>query len=370
MKLVFGLFASLVVGAASSGMNFAAFDASSKAARNLLLSSLPVDPSGRRLEDAVDTSFVADHSIYFDGCHNTTSWYNNAYSVVPVVRFRLCPSKYVHSGKCFSKKIGEYLTPMTTFVDAYMEYHLSDIRQKCESMRESCGCEGNNDDCTYHCYETYSDLTWSQCAQEQGKEEQLGECQKFEVKNNRRFLEQNENKYYIGPYCGPGGDGVFLNLFTDQYCTAALPGAAAYYNYVSGSDMPYQYTSGATGMVEKGWIACTDQQSDNNDNNKNGEDGTASKLCEEAYASAAKCEANMTTLTYPDTSACSYIAQVKSQSQVAYQFASVNTMTWAAFMFVVGGVATLGLVTAYIHAKKRSDSSSRSTPLVVEVDLS
>ena len=318
-------------------MDFAGFDASSNAARKLILSSLPVDPSGRMLEDGGESSFVAAHSIYFDGCHNTTSWYNNAYSVVPLVRFRLCPTKYVHSGKCFSKKVGEYLTPMTTFVDAYMEYHLEDIRQKCENMRESCGCNGNNDDCIYHCYETNTDLTWSQCSQEQGKEERLGECQKLEV-NNGRFLEQNDNKYYMGPYCGPGGDGVFLNLFTDQYCTVALSNAATFYSYIAGSEMPYQYTAGATGMVEKGWIACTDQNdnnnNNNNDNNKN--DGKASNLCAESYASAAKCETNMTTLAYPDTSACTYIAQMKSQGTVAYQLSSSYTVTWAALIFKIG----------------------------------
>ena len=352
-------------------MDFAGFDASSNAARKLILSSLPVDPSGRMLEDGGESSFVAAHSIYFDGCHNTTSWYNNAYSVVPLVRFRLCPTKYVHSGKCFSKKVGEYLTPMTTFVDAYMEYHLEDIRQKCENMRESCGCNGNNDDCIYHCYETNTDLTWSQCSQEQGKEERLGECQKLEV-NNGRFLEQNDNKYYMGPYCGPGGDGVFLNLFTDQYCTVALSNAATFYSYIAGSEMPYQYTAGATGMVEKGWIACTDQNdnnnNNNNDNNKN--DGKGSNLCAESYASAAKCETNMTTLAYPDTSACTYIAQMKSQGTVAYQLSSSYTVTWAALIFIVGGITVLGTVSAFIRSKKRSDSSSRATPLVVEVEMS
>jgi hypothetical protein len=321
------------------------------------------------LEDSADQSFVADSSIYFDGCHNTTSWSENSYSFVPLVRFRLCPTKYVHSGKCFTSKVGEYLTPMTTFVDAYMEYHLSYVRQQCENMRESCGCDNKNDDCLYNCYDTYNGVTWSQCSQEQGKEERLGECQKLDIKNNGRLLEQNQASYYMGPFCGPGGDGVFLTLFTDQYCSKALPDAASVYSSLAGTDMPYQYKSGSTGMVDKGWISCAAQDNgDNKNNNGNNNDAKASDLCADSYGSAAKCEANMTNLAYPDTGACNYIAQIKSQGNLSYQLASVN-MSWAALFFVVGGVAALVSVSAYVRSKKRSDSS-KSTPLVIEVELS
>ena len=363
MKLAFSFFASAVAGASAAGLHSIAFDASSKAAKKLMLSSLSVD-SSRGLEDSADQSFVADSSIYFDGCHNTSSWSDNSFSIVPLVRFRLCPTKYVHSGKCFTSKVGEYLTPMTTFVDAYMEYHLSYVRQQCENMRESCGCDDKNDDCASNCYETYNGVTWSQCSQEQGKEERLGECQKLDIKNNGRLLEQNQASYYMGPFCGPGGDGVFLTLFTDQYCSQALPDAASFYSSLAGSDMPYQYSSSSTGMVEKGWISCTAQ--DNGDN-KNNNDG-ASQLCSDSYGSAAKCEANLTNLAYPDTGACNYIAQIKSQGTVSYQLASVN-MSWAALIFIVGGVAALGSVSAYVRSTKRSNSS-KSTPLVIEVEMS
>lgn len=368
MKLVFSLFTSVVVGAGAAGLDFMAFDASSKAAQKLIRSSQAVD-SSRILEDSADQSFVADSSIYFDGCHNTTSWVDNSYSVVPLVRFRLCPTKYVHSGKCFTSKVGEYLTPMTTFVDAYMEYHLSYVRQQCENMRETCGCDDKNDDCLYNCYTTYNGVSWSQCSQEQGKEERLGECQKLEIKNNGRLLEQNQDSFYMGPFCGPGGSGVFLTLFTDQYCSKALPDAASFYSYVAGTDMPYQYKSGSTGMVDKGWLACTAQDNGgNNNNNGNNKDAKSSQLCEDSYDSAVKCETNLTNLAYPDTSGCSYIAHIKSQGNVSFQLASVN-MSWAALFFIVGGVAVLGSVSAYIRSKKRSDSS-KSDPLVIEVELS
>jgi hypothetical protein len=371
--LGFTFLLTLVLSVSAKHLKFSNFDASSKAGQNLILSSMPLDDSHRTLEDAASSDFVADYSIYFDGCHNTTSWSTYGYQVVSLVRFRLCPSKYVHSGKCFSKRVGEYLTPMTTFVDAYMEYHQEYIRQKCEAMRETCGCDGKNDDCL-SCYTsyTYSDISWSQCAQEQGKEERLGECQKLDVKNNNknRFLAQDESSYYIGPYCGSGGSGIFLTMFTDAYCTLAIGGAADFYNYLTGYEMPYQYKADSTGMVDKGWITCSDDN-DGNDNNKNDKkEGSALQLCQESYASSAKCEANMTSLAYPDTSACAYIAQVKSQTRLSFQMSYGTTMSWPSLVFILSGVAILGAISLHLRKMKRdSDPSSKSSPLVTEVEM-
>lgn len=128
MKLLLSLLVSAIACVSATRMSapaeFTSMDAASKAAENLLLSS-------RQLEDAA-ADMVGKHSIIYDGCHNTTSWAEGVYSVVPLIRFRLCPTKYVHSGRCFSSRVGEYLVEMNTFVDSYMEYQLEMIRQKCE----------------------------------------------------------------------------------------------------------------------------------------------------------------------------------------------------------------------------------------------
>mmetsp|Transcript_16567 Transcript_16567/g.27470 ORF Transcript_16567/g.27470 Transcript_16567/m.27470 type:complete len:376 (-) Transcript_16567:229-1356(-) len=374
MKFVLSLLISAVAGVAASSMDapmdFVSMEASSKAGENLLLSS-------RQLED-VDEAMVARHSIIYDGCHNTTSWADGVYSVVPLIRFRLCPSKYVHSGRCFSSRLGEYLVEMTTFVDSYLEYKREMMERKCETIREACGCDGDNDDCAYYCYDSYSDdLAYSQCAEEQGEEERYGECQKLEIENDDddggRRLEDGDGGYYMGPYCGPGGKGVFLTLFTDEACSTTLPGAAEYYSYLSGGvAMPYQYSASSTGLVDTGsWISCAEQdenEDDNGNNNNNDEDARSNEMCQAAYQGSAKCERNMTYLTYPDSSACAYIAQIKSNGNSAFQSTdggSTDTMSWAALLFIIGGVAALGGV---YRASKR-DSSSKSTPLV-EVEMS
>jgi hypothetical protein len=133
MKLFLSILVSAVVSISATRMSapaeFASMDAASKAAENLLLSP-------RQLEDAA-ADMVGSHSIIYDGCHNTTSWAEGVYSVVPLIRFRLCPSKYVHSGRCFSSRVGEYLVEMATFVDSYMEYQLEITRQNCEVSKKS-----------------------------------------------------------------------------------------------------------------------------------------------------------------------------------------------------------------------------------------
>jgi hypothetical protein len=378
MKLSFSLLASAIAGAAAAGLDFVSFDASSKAAQNLILSSLQVEDSfdensSRQLEDSIDENFVASHSIYFDGCHNTTSWSEDGYAIISLVRFRLCPTKYIHSGRCFSRRVGEYLVQMTTFVDAYMEFKLESVRQQCENLREVCGCDDQDDDgCLYHCYETYGNgLTDAQCDDEQGDEERYGECQRLEIENDddARRLEDNEQEIFMGPYCGPGGTGVFLTLFSDEDCSYTLPGAAGYYSALAGTEMPYLYTAGATGMVDQGWTSCAEQD-DDDDNNNNNDDARAIELCEDSYTYAAKCETNMTSLTYPDTRACSYIATLKAEGGAAYQLGSnLTAMSWVAVLFIVAGVVTLGAVSAHVRANKRSKSSSKTVPLV-EVEMS
>lgn len=369
MKLLLPLLLSLVASVASmAGVDFSGFDATSKAGQKLLMSS-------RQLEDNFEEGFVARHSIMFDGCHNSTSWSDEGYSIVPLIRYRLCPTKYVHSNRCWSKQVGEYLVQMPTFVDAYMEYQMERKRQNCENLREACGCDGE-DDCT--CYNTYNGVSWSDCEDEEEEEERYGECQELNVENdddgNRRL---NDNGgYYMGPYCGPGGFNVFLTIYIDQYCAYPMPNANAYYQQLSGGkSMPYQYGD-SNGMIQKGkWISCAEQDEDedgnNNNNNDEEDDDRVIEMCEEAYEGAARCEANMTSLTYPDTSACTYIANMKAQGNVMYQLSNQLSAETASVFVVVGALVAMAAMWAFVTIKEKranNKASTRTAPLV-EVEL-
>lgn len=147
-----------------------------------------------------------------------------------------------------------------------------------------------------------------------------------------------------------------------------LDGAAEYYKYLSGKEMPYQFSTSSTGLVDKGsWISCAEKdENEDNNGNDNNDDDEVIEMCEEAYQGAARCETNMTHLTYPDTSGCTYISQIKAAGTVAYQATgSGSGKSFAAFFFIFGGFVVLA---GLFVATKRKSSSSKSAPLV-EVEM-
>lgn len=355
--------------ASSGAVDFQHIDAGTRAGQKLI-------DSARQLEDGYDENFVAQYSIMYDACHNTTTWGENGYTLVPLVRFSLCPTKYIHSGKCFSKGVGEYVVDLTTFLDGYLEYQLEGIQRTCENMRENCGCDGDDDGCTYHCYDSSTGLTWSDCQDiDQDERATYGECQAFEeVAQNDdagnddggRRLADEQAEYFMGPYCGAGGRGVFLTLFKDQYCTYPLQNAAEYYEYATGVSMPFQYSSSSRGLVKRKWISCAEEDDNgNDDNNQDADDVT--EFCEDVYEPAGKCEANMKNLYYKNTDGCDFIYQMKGRT--AYQMSSSSSydgVAWGAAFVLSVGVASLTAAKLYFRGRKQNNS--RSDPLV-EVEL-
>mmetsp|Transcript_32816 Transcript_32816/g.49477 ORF Transcript_32816/g.49477 Transcript_32816/m.49477 type:complete len:381 (+) Transcript_32816:82-1224(+) len=349
----------------SGSVDFEHMEASSRAGQKLI-------NSARKLEDAYDEDYVGQYSIMFDACHNTTTWGENGYLLVPLIRFSLCPTKYIHSGKCFSKGVGEYIVDLTTFMDGYLEYQLEGLQRKCEYLREKCGCDERDDDgCLYHCYDSYSGLSWMDCEEiEEDDRAQLGECQEFDMNagndDGRRLADgEEEPEYFMGPYCGPGGKGVFLTLFKDQYCSYPLQGAADLYESLTGSAMPYQYAASSRGMVKRKWVSCAEQDDNGNDDANNQDADRVTEFCEEAYELAGKCETNMKNIYYKNTDACDYIYQLKGRT--AYQMSSsYSGVVWGAAFLVSLGLSSFAAIKMYMGARK--GSNSRSAPLV-EVEM-
>jgi hypothetical protein len=365
MKLAFSL--SLVAVAAAAGtknMDFSAFQAGSSAGRGLLASS-------RALEDGFEEAFVAAYSIIFQGCHTTSSWSEDGYAQSILVSFQLCPTSYCSSSGCSSSAYGEYVVDMNTFVDAYMEYQLEARQYKCETMIENCGCgDENSSYCLYYCFKDYDDDAWALCGnfQEGNNNDQqgeggYGECQRFEIQTDddgRRLDQDEKEEYFIGPYCGAGGTGIFLTLFSDEECSMAVSNAVSIYKAAAGTAMPYSSES----LVVSDCVSCLEMQSSDDD----GQDADAvTRLCQETYAAAAKCETNMDSY-YKITTGCSLVSSVKSMSESmsgSYHTTSVST----AAGFVAAIAAVVGTTALIIRRKRRKAASSKTTPLV-EAELS
>ena len=131
-----------------------------------LLSEAQVVQPARQLndqQDERDVTFVAGYSLRYKGCHsliqvaageNNNNKNNQAESMLyatHLARFALCPT----SGNCDKcAGGGEYVMNMQTFVDAFTEARLTEAEYACETARENCNCEGNDDEetCEAACY--------------------------------------------------------------------------------------------------------------------------------------------------------------------------------------------------------------------------
>jgi hypothetical protein len=155
-----------------------------------ILSQAQVVQPARQLNDQQeerDVTFVANYSIRYLGCHsliqvavgenqnNKNNQQQNMLYASHLARFALCPTSG-NCGKCEGG--GEYVMNMETFVDAFTEAMLTEQEYACETVREECACEGNDDEetCEATCY---ANAGLSNCVNDENKQE-------FEV---QRYLE-------------------------------------------------------------------------------------------------------------------------------------------------------------------------------------
>eukprot|EP00542_Grammatophora_oceanica_P011766 CAMPEP_0194046262 /NCGR_PEP_ID=MMETSP0009_2-20130614/20080_1 /TAXON_ID=210454 /ORGANISM="Grammatophora oceanica, Strain CCMP 410" /LENGTH=387 /DNA_ID=CAMNT_0038691471 /DNA_START=66 /DNA_END=1229 /DNA_ORIENTATION=- len=349
-------------------------DATTEAAKHLFAKATNGE---RRLEDEVNNDVLAGYSLIYQGCHNSTSWSDEGVQYMGLVQFKLCHSYYCgDNGKCRSQMAGDYVVDLNTFVDSYLESKLELNRYKCEMLREQCGCNGENDDCMYYCYKTYGDddLKWSECQDEQGNEEQYGECRGLEIENDddddggRRL--GDDGGYYTGPYCGPDGEGVYMSIFKDEECANHVDDPAkTYYLLSGGKKMKYSLKSGNS-LVKNDCLECKEPVEQNDDDAA--DENELTRICEETYQRSAKCETYMTDMGYyRDTSGCSLIAQLNMMSSMSMQmvgFSGSSGWTLGSFgvlmacVFVAVGAATY-------YAKKAKKQQRRNAPSLMEAEM-
>lgn len=203
----------------------------------------------------------------------------------------------------------------------------------------------------------------------------MGECARFEIENdddkNRRLgSDDGDDEYFIGPYCSDDGTGIFMTLFADEACSVQISGAASIYKTAAGVDMPYQYESGSSGLIEPGCVSCMEPKEQNDDDGE--DEDQVIRMCEETYEEAAKCETNMLDMyyCYRDSSGCNFIDALKGgNGSTAYSSTWMGANSAAYFgVFVASIILAVGAATLLIR-KRRQVSSVKSTPLV-EAELS
>lgn len=348
----------------------------------------------RSLENAaaVDFSWVADFSIKFQGCHHVSQWNDAAdensdvrIQTKRLIRFRLCPTKTCSASSAAgcSSAYGDYVIDMNTFLESYYQAVENYNQYKCEATLQKCNC--NNDDrnnngddfdmeaCEYQCYATYGMLEscnannnqqqfqladYVACAEFQPPEDeaQEEEGQQEDGQEGGRRLEQqddNQNQYFIGPYCSEQGGAIYLGLFTDDTCSEFADnkyGTTTYKNLVRQS-LPYSKKT----IIKEDCLSCKEPEQYNQDGNDAQDADEVVEMCEQIYDTAGKCESALQAAGYvyqANENACNYISGIKvvRKDGIITQVGSKANKTASIFIgiFVVAFV----LLAAYVYYLK------------------
>ena len=253
----------------------------------------------------IDNSYIAGYSVKFQGCHHVQQWNDDADGEEDIkimtqrlVRFRMCPADSCSSAstKGCDSNYGDYLVDMETYVEAYMTQMQQQYMNDNQYYGNDNGRALNNDNKYNMNFEDYL-----QCQEMEMNDRQRERARELRELNNNygnqyyyNYNNDNEVKYYVGPYCAEQGGEIRLGVFYDDTCTVAADDGAEMFQMVhSGMALPYSEQS----IVNLGCLSC-------------GGYGEVNELCETLYEVAGKCETKMN-VYYPNESACSYIEGIK-----------------------------------------------------------
>ena len=337
----------------------------------------------RNLEEngEFEYTWVTGYSLKFEGCHHISQWNDEAdgeedvrISTKRLVRFRLCPSDYCDSTKGCSSGYGDYIIDMNTYLAAWFEAKQQYQEFKCEYLQNYvcyCNDENQNDNyseemCLWDCYaghnmegvcmdeNPYNNNGNAQ--QEEFELEQYMECAQANL-GNRRQLNNNNNyewdgNYYVGPYCASQGGSIYLGMFTDDTCTtfADSAGGREMYYSLTGTNLPY----GQTNIIDMDCMSCKEPKENNNDGNDAEDADEVAQVCEEIYAMAGKCEANLPygTVYQPNNNACNYMEGIKIVRKDGTVVTAEAKANKTASVFIGIFVVSFVLLSAYVYYLK------------------
>jgi hypothetical protein len=323
---------------------------------------------------------MASYSVKFQGCHDIKQWNADAdedndvrISTTSLIRFRLCPS-----GSCSATKAagctagyGDYVVDSATFMNSYFEAVKQNTEAACESyLYLSCNCEDSDDkddgfDEEYCEYDCFNDSGMTECidrnpytddeAEDDRFEiEEYMECSELEINNDNRRLEENEDeeevKYYVGPYCANQGGAIYMGLFTDDTCTTPSTGVS--FLELMGFQLPYTSSS----VVKADCLTCIEPVNQDEQNDDQEDADAVSESCETMYTYSGKCENNYNGMVAnPNTAACNYMDGITITRQDGIiNTSSVNRSSAVATSFTVisaGAFASMAFYVWYLRTR-------------------
>jgi len=332
----------------------------------------------RRVEQDAEEDFtwIAGYSLKFQGCHHVTQWNEEAdgeddvrLQTKRLVRFRLCPIDdcAAESGGGCNSGYGDYIIDMNTFIEAYME-NKNDVEEyTCEYTKDNvCDCEDSDDkgddfdrdQCEYNCY---ADNGLDYCIEEEDDDavdeldvEEYMECANFDVpedENGRRLEEDNqEDEYYLGPYCAEQGGKIYLGMFTDDTCTTFADeyGGKELYSTLVGQTLPYSSSS----LIGTDCFTCLEPKEADEQNDADVEDEDEVKeFCVELYETSGKCEYKLGSGS-PNNNACTYMKGIKITRKNGVIISGVANKNKVASAFIGIFAVSFILLGAYVYYLK------------------
>mmetsp|Transcript_28233 Transcript_28233/g.43250 ORF Transcript_28233/g.43250 Transcript_28233/m.43250 type:complete len:348 (-) Transcript_28233:194-1237(-) len=294
--------------------------------------------NSRRAEDGgdYDYSWIVDYSLVFDSCYVVDSYNfedgdDNGIVSTSLVKYKMC-----ETNNCMTGCTGaEYLVPMDQFVNSFTEWQMNDQEYQCEQKRESCGCDNDQvddeDACEAQCYQAAGMYDMCVEAEDGDDDAYVFDLQDWMECTEIDYESDDGTQYYVGPKCSSNGEKINLGVFRDEYCTEAHDDGV--FNDVYGMSLPYS----STNIVAENCISCTEADANNNGYYQ---DKELTEICDESYATSAKCETNLASnLAYPIEAGCEYIQRIEisSRGYIAPSSAFATTMA------VIFGLATSGL---------------------------
>mmetsp|Transcript_28167 Transcript_28167/g.34291 ORF Transcript_28167/g.34291 Transcript_28167/m.34291 type:complete len:388 (-) Transcript_28167:417-1580(-) len=321
----------------------------------------------RRLDEdeEIDYTWVSGMSLKFQGCFHVSQWNAEAdgeedvkIATKRLARFRLCPTDYCSSdyaGGCESG-YGDYIIDMPTYLQSYLEAKREYEEGVCEYLQENtCVCEDNGDDawdedtCLNDCYSANGA---DYCVEVEGEEKfepnEYVECGQFDIPDddgNRRLEEDEEEQYFIGPYCGNQGGDIYLGMFSEETCSEFVDsngGSSTYKSFV-GESLPYSSQS----LIGSECVSCLAE----NDADDDGQEDETNEMCEMMYQSAGKCESGLS-IDYPNENACTFMEGIKIIRKSGVVSTEAPAPSKAASAFIGIFAVSFCLLGAYVYYLK------------------
>jgi hypothetical protein len=242
------------------------------------------------------------------------------------------------------------------------------------NLKSSFFIDGNGGNDNYYDYNAQRNMEFL---------EQYSQCSQYESREQRQLEENNENEFFIGPYCSNQGQDIHLGLFTDDTCTEFADSnfGISTYKEMTGIVLPYSKADLNSIVIDGMCHSCASDSNSYYD----GQSSYITESCQNLYFPSAKCENKLSTImgsttssnpsnTYPNNNGCKYIHGIRFTPTLSSGVIHRNRYGFIVSLFLALFFISFILLVCYIvylklelakqkRTAKRSKRFTNSSPI-------